>query len=302
MNAHWATIYPYFFRRLEEPDYRRHRLELPDGDFLDLDARGAASRQGALLIHGLEGSASSKYVLGMGQALQRAGYHVTALNLRGCSGVPNRLPISYHSGKTDDLQAVVLHLLTRYAYDSLALVGFSLGGNLLLKYMGEGQVPERVRAAAAISVPCDLANAVQAIRKSPWYLYWLLQKLKTKALQRLQELPQGSLPFTAEQIKQAKDFEGFDDLYTAPVHGFASAQDYYARCSSGAFLSSITRPALLINALDDPFLGQNCYPEVLNPAVTTLYPPHGGHVGFADDWRLRAPFWHERQVLSFFAS
>lgn len=305
-NPHWATIYPYFMRRLSDPKYQRERLELPDGDFLDLDIRPQTkSSVGVIITHGLEGSSSSKYVLGMGEALYQMGWEVVALNLRGCSGVPNRLPISYHSGKTDDLDAAIRYVLKNRSYQKLLLVGFSLGGNLTLKYMGEyaRNMPDEVVAAAAISAPTDLWSSVQHIRKHTVYMKWLLQKLQQKAQQRLDELPAGSLPFTAAQIRRTQDFEAFDDMYTAPIHGFETARDYYHQCSSNRFIAQIERPSLLLNALDDPFLGEGCYPTEAAEVHERFYllsTRHGGHVGFPAQWRLRAPFWHEERVRQFF--
>lgn len=306
-NAHLATIYPYFLRRFPAPDYQRERLELPDGDFIDLDFRSSVSDTAVLITHGLEGSAHSKYVLGMGRALHAAGWSVVALNLRGCSGEPNRLPISYHSGKTDDLHTVIEHLLDSQKYKRLFLVGFSLGGNLTLRYMGEfaGKMPDAVKAAVAISAPCDLYASVRYIKKSPVYLKWLLAKLKRKARQRLKELPEGSLPLTEKDLRQVRTFEDFDGLYTAPIHGFSSANDYYAKASSRPLLTSLDRPALLINALDDPFLGEGCYPyreAKESPFFHFIPSRYGGHVGFADRFKLPLTFWHEETTRNFLAT
>ncbi|MEM6300002.1 MAG: alpha/beta fold hydrolase [Bacteroidota bacterium] len=305
-NPHTATIYPYFVRKLPDVSYTRERLELPDGDFLDFDTiPKSSSHKVAVITHGLEGSSSSKYVMGMGNELHQDGWEVVALNLRGCSGESNRLSISYHAGKTDDLHTLLTHLLkTRKQYEQVALIGFSLGGNLTLRYMGTygAMIPAQVKAAIAISAPCDLLSSVKYIRKSPIYLPWLLQKMKRKALARLNELPEGSLGFSVDEVRQAKGLEDIDGLYTAPIHGFGTAENYYQTCSSLPVLPEIKHPTLLINAYDDSFLGEKCYPikEAQESDYFHFLPSrYGGHVGFASDFGLSNPFWHEKEAVVF---
>jgi hypothetical protein len=207
---------------------------------------------------------------------------------------------SYHSGKTDDLAAVIAHIEKRYT--CIFIAGFSLGGNLTLKYMGErGQeVPKVVRAAAGVSVPCDLKGASVQLGKWDNSLYMLrfLRALKAKALLKKEQFPHA--PFSASDIKRVRGFRDFDDLYTAPAHGFRDAEDYWASCSSRRFLHNIARPCLLLNAADDPFLSPSCFPIEEAKAHTWLefqMPRYGGHVGFAlPGWKHA---WHENQLIDF---
>lgn len=302
-NRHLHTVYPTLFRRGNPPPYRRQRVELPDGDFIDLDWLRAGHDRVALLCHGLEGCSHSTYMRGMSRALHAAGWDVACFNFRGCSGEPNRLPRMYHSGATDDLRQIVETLVHAEQYTDLSLVGFSLGGNLLLKYLGERgeDLPDALRSAVALSVPIDLGasadellkchNRIYALR----FLRLLKRKIAIKHVQHPQQIP-------IEGLDQIHDLIEFDDRYTAPLHGFDSARDYYRRCSSRYFLQGIRRPTLILSALDDPFLTPECFPRQAatdNPWLYLQTPSYGGHVGFVSP-RLRAPFWSEQQTIDFF--
>ena len=289
-NGHLSTIYSALFRRVPNPGYRRERLELPDGDFLDLDWLGRNGENKAkhpgkivVLVHGLEGDTRRPYMVGSAVAFAGEGYAVCAVNLRGCSGEPNRLFRSYHSGATEDLQAVVQHLTTAQPEARIYLKGFSLGGNLILKYLGEDPGRARsIQAAAAISVPVDLRDSLMQLQQPRNRLYSrrFLRNLREKMRQKHRLFPDRIPLETLRAIRTLKDF---DDLYTSRAHGFRDALDYYARCSSLPVLENIRVPTLLLNARNDSFLGPTCYPGALSERHPRLFyesPAYGGHVGF----------------------
>jgi hypothetical protein len=282
-HAHAGTIIPSLLRRVPAVSYVRERLELTDGDFVDLDWSRTGARRVAILCHGLEGSSERPYVRGMVRALNRAGWDAVAYNFRGCGGEPNRTARAYHSGATDDLAEVVAHVEAA-RYDKMALVGFSLGGNLVLRYLGEDPavVPHEMVAAATLSVPVDLDDACRRICSPGNRLYHdrFLRKLKKKV--RVKAAARPGL-IAAGPVAAIRDLREFDDVYTAPLHGFHDAEDYYRRCSCGPVLGALRRPALLLTARNDPLLGDRCYPEVAARSNALLHleiADHGGHVGF----------------------
>lgn len=284
-NGHLSTIYAGAVRKVTGVTQHRERISLPDGDFLDLDWSYApqTGQQLVLLLHGLEGNAQRAYMLGAAKALNQAGFDVCAMNFRGCSGTPNRKYRSYHSGATEDLIAVITHVMGTTNYKDIYLKGFSLGGNLILKYLGEGNaIPTSIKGAVTISVPCQLANSLEALLSSKNMLYAARFKknliLKLRAKQAL--FPDLIPPDAFARIRTLKDF---DDIYTSKAHGFKDAMDYYAQCSSLQFLPNIQVPTLIINAKNDSFLGAECYPvaQAAHHAKLSLeMPQHGGHVGF----------------------
>jgi len=304
-NPHFNTIYPHLFRKVNGVRYQRERMDTPDGDFLDLDFSKVGSDTLVLVVHGLEGNSERGYMQGMVRAINRNGWDAVAVNQRGCSGEANKLYVSYHSGKTDDLDTAVRYVLQKHHYQHLLLVGFSLGGNIVLKYTGENgsALPPFVKAVAAVSVPCDLKSASVALhhRSNFIYLKRFIRSLKKKALAKKQLFPEA--PFTVAQIEGVKDFDDFDNMYTGPAHGFKDAEDYWAKSSSKQFLPRVTVPSLLINALDDSFLAAGCYPfeeARNNPQFHLVTPQFGGHVGFTQNWLLKDDMWHEHQVITFF--
>ena len=307
-NGHVQTVLPTLFRRVGGVAYRRERIGLPDGDFLDLDwaferARGGSAGDGrqrvAVVAHGLEGSADRAYVRGMARALGARGWAVCAWNMRGCSGEPNRALRATHSGASEDLDAVVAHVLGT-GPGALALVGFSLGGNVTLKWLGErGEgVDGRVVGAVAVSVPVDLASAAETM--GHWsrrvYMRRFMESLAAKAEEKSRRFPGAPDP---SPVGRMTSFAQFDEHVTAPVHGFESAADYWRRSSAGPVLGGVGVPTLLVQALDDPFLSPACYPTraaAENPHLTLLAPRWGGHVGFV------APggeFWSETVAARF---
>jgi predicted alpha/beta-fold hydrolase len=303
-GRHFQTVFPTCFRHIAVP-YERERIDTPDGDFLDIDWTRSGSRQVVVLIHGLEGSTRSNYIRGMTRAFRHHGWDTAALNLRGCSGVPNRLLRSYHSGASEDLQCTLNHILRRYDYDTVGLLGFSLGGNLMLKFLGEQgkALDSRVRGAVAFSVPCDLKECSErmALSENSFYMLRFLKLLKIKMAQKGRLFPgQVSL----ENYDSMRSFREFDDRYTAPMHGFRDAEEYWRLCSARAFIDTIAVPTLLVSALDDPFLSPACYPSEQakhNACFFLETPNHGGHTGFVR-FRRDGLYWSEARALHFLQS
>jgi predicted alpha/beta-fold hydrolase len=314
-NPHVQTIWAGKLRRVDAPPYQRERLELGDGDFLDLDhlppAPSAEPRGTVVISHGLEGSAARPYVRGMARALSEDGWHAVAWNFRGCSGEMNRLLPMYHAGRTDDLDAVLRHV-----HDAappglpkrLALVGFSLGGSLTLRYLGEqgrdyasGPLPPHraaIRAAACFSVPTDLAASAAHFDRVEAFLYttYFMRSLRRKVFAKAEQFP-GQLDTTP--LRSSRTVRAFDEAYTAPLHGFAGADDYYARTSAGPVLEHIRVPTLLVSAEDDPFLPPSCYPRESakrSEAFHLEVPRRGGHVAFVSAGEA---YWSERRAASF---
>lgn len=277
-----SSLVPYFTRRPDLPQYTRERLDTPDGDFIDIDWLRSGHRRLVILDHGLEGSSDSQYMRSAATLFSRHGYDVLAMNHRSCSGELNRTTTMYHSGFTDDLAFICETF--KGAYKSIYLVGYSLGGNQVCRYICDGQhhLPAAIRRAVAISVPTDLADS--AVQLARWYNYLytvgFLRTLKDKGLAKAEQFPD---LLSAQAIDSVKTLVAFDDVLTAPLHGFADAADYYAQCSSLPYLNNTRRPLLMINAADDPFLGDRCYPVLVaeqSSRFHLLVTRRGGHVGF----------------------
>ena len=303
-NGHVQTIFPHLFRRVRDVSYRRERIDTPDGDFLDLDWSCFGAGRLAVLTHGLEGDSGRGYIREMVRALNRAGWDALAWNLRGCSGEPNQTPRLYHSGATEDLHAVLSHVASLARYCSVALVGFSLGGNLTLKYLGERgrDFPLPIEGAVAVSVPCDLADSAAQMEAPDCRIYMarFLRSLRNKVQAKMRLFP--GMPDDAG-FRRIRTFREFDDRYTAPLHGFRDAEDYWRRCSSRQFLAGIRVPTLLINARNDPFLAGGCYPVAeaeANPHLSLEMPSGGGHVGFVA-FRPDGQYWSEVRAVAFLA-
>lgn len=298
-HGHLQTVLPLVLPRRRVVWTMRERFELPDADFVDLDWRRGGRSRAVILAHGLEGSAQAIYMRGMAGALGAAGWDVVGWNFRGCSGEPNRLVRSYHSGESGDLRTIVDHVANQYG--QIALIGFSLGGNITLKYLGEQPAHPAVCAAVAISSPVDLkssASALDACRSNWLYLQRFLRALVAKVQAKALQFPD---QLDAAAFRQVRTFQDFDNRYTAPIHGFLDAEDYWARASSLPYLPSITVPTLLINALNDPLLGSASFPRdaaASNSALFLETPLHGGHVGFLD-FRAGLQPWHEARAVAF---
>ncbi|HEX5725705.1 MAG TPA: alpha/beta fold hydrolase [Longimicrobiaceae bacterium] len=308
-GAHAQTIAGRFLRGPAGVTYRRERLELPDGDFVDLDhatVRGApAPAPGApvaLVVHGLEGGSGSSYVLESCRALAEVGIRAVALNFRSCSGEPNRLARFYHAGDTGDLAFALAHVAAAHPGVPLVAVGFSLGGNVLLKYLGERGEAVPLRAAVAVSVPFDLtagAGQLDGTRTGRFYVRFFVRKLRRKFMgKRAMLAGYGDV----ERALRARTFREFDDAVTARLHGFRSAEHYWESSSSAAFLAGIRIPTLILHAVDDPFLPPSAIPRDAvraNPWLHAGFTAHGGHVGFVAGPPWAPEFWAEAEAARF---
>lgn len=302
-NNHFNTIYRTLFQNFEI-NYSRYRLELKDGDFIDLDFSSLNSKKIVIVIHGLEGSSSSNYVKSVVSVLNSNNFDVVAMNLRGCSGEPNRKLSSYHSGKTDDLDKVIQFITSKKTYNEIHLVGFSLGGNMILKYLGEEIYTnfKIVRSAVTVSVPCDLKGSSVELSKfwNNLYMKRFLTSLKNKLNIKSVQFPDSFLDM--EKISNARNFFDMDNLYTAPAHGFKDALDYWQKNSSKQFIQYIKTPTLLITSQDDPFLSNSCIPilEAKNNASFILeLTNYGGHVGFNSSFSISNNYWLENRIVDF---
>ncbi len=301
-NGHFSTIYAGIWRKIADFEQKRERIELPDTDFLDLDwsFSNTETNKVTVLIHGLEGNAQRAYILGSAKQLNQNGHDVCAINLRTCSGEQNRLYRSYHSGATEDVAAVIKHILRHDKYSEIFIKGFSLGGNLTLKYLGENQfLPKEIKAAMAVSVPCDLYSSCKALLKAknkPYAVRFknnLIAKLKAKQKQFPDKI-------SDDDIKNIITLKDFDDVYTSRAHGFKDALDYYENCSSLPFLPNIKIPTLLLNAANDSFLGQECFPFQEAKKNANLFlevSKYGGHVGYYGSKNIT---YNEKRVIKFF--
>ena len=302
-NTYVNTIYPSLARQVRDLHYERERIDTPDGDFLDLDWATQGSDKLVLVLHGLESSADRGYIKGMIRRFYLEGWDGLGLNFRGCSGEPNRLLRTYHIGETGDLDFVLRHALARNQYREIVLVGFSLGGNVVLKYLGENaaQLFPEITKGIAISVPCDVLSANDEFSKLKNWMYMkrfmlsLNPKMHIKA-QRFPDQYKISIP-------NPRNFGEFDGAFTAPVHGFSSAEEYWTRNSSLPLIPEIRIPTLLINAVDDTFLSPSCFPFALaeeSSLFHLLTPKYGGHCGFYTPGK-RNVFWSEEKTWTFVA-
>jgi predicted alpha/beta-fold hydrolase len=296
-----ATVQAGLFRKVKGVAQQRERIHLKDGDFLDLDWSYCAqpTSKAVLVFHGLEGDAQRPYVTGCAKQYLLNNFDVCAVNLRGCSGTPNDLYKAYHSGATDDVHEVITHLENLKKYSTLVLHGFSLGANLVLKYLGEKNISNSsIKSGIAISVPCDLHDSLEQLLQLKNYLY--TQRFKKHLVQKLR-MKQKMFPekITLNEIKSINTLKDFDDVYTSKAHGFKNALDYYEQSSSLQFLHRIKVPTLIINAKNDSFLGPKCYPIEQAKKSEHLYlemPLHGGHVGFQEKNNISYP---EKRVINF---
>lgn len=299
-NPHLQTIYPALLRQTWGIKYHRERISTPDGDFLDLDWSRVESKRLAILSHGLEGHSRHSYILGMVKALNCRGISALAWNLRGCSGELNKKQHFYHMGLSEDLETVIEHVKDQY--EEIYLIGFSLGGNLTLKYLGEKPdlVPSNIKSAVVFSAPVDLPScASQVTAQKNWvyfkkFMWTIEQKISAKSLHI-------KLPVSLSQIRKIKSFKELDDLFTAPLFGFENAMELWDTSSSKNYLDTIQKPTLLISAADDPLLPPACHPESQARASQYFYfekPDHGGHVGFVS-FNLNGEYWSEQRAIQF---
>ncbi len=303
-----ATVYSGLLRKVHL-DQERERINTKDGDFLDLDwsycdastrlSTSAKSDAVIILLHGLEGHAQRPYVTGTAKLFNQNGMDAVCVNFRGCSGEDNRFYRSYHSGATEDLEDVIQYCIQQKKYKTIYLKGISLGGNVVLKYLGEDRViPSEIKAAIAISTPANLNGSATELHKMKNRAFairfrkHLLDKLRVKQKQFPERLKD-------KDLNEIKTLREFDEFYTSKAHGFKGATDYYEKCSSVQFLHNIKVPTLMISALNDSFLSPGCFPVKAAKHNDNLFlemPNHGGHVGFIQKGDV---YYNEKRALEF---
>lgn len=300
-NGHVETILPSFFRKVKGVVYQRERIDTPDDDFLDLDWLKGGNNRLIIISHGLEGSSDRHYVMSCAKYFHKRKWDVLAWNYRSCSGEMNRQLRLYHHGVTDDLELIVNKGLSNSDYFEIAMVGFSMGGSTTLKFLGEkgADVNRKIKAAAVFSVPCNLWNSAEALKKreNRFYKKRFLRKIKNKIREKHSLYPD---IINITGLDQIDSFDVFDERYTAPLHGFKSAEDFYTRSSSDRVYDKIKIPALIVNAINDPMLGQKCYPFDIVEDHETLFletPATGGHVGFS--LRKQDHSWMDERAFEF---
>jgi predicted alpha/beta-fold hydrolase len=302
-NGHFNTMYRPLFMK-DKITYNRERITTWDNDFIDLDFSFVNSSTLVVLIHGLEGSSESKYIVSTSNFLNSKNLDTVCFNLRSCSGEDNLLLSTYHSGKTEDVDFVINYLLENYNYNNIVVVGFSLGGNLTLKYLGEksSQISSIIKGGIAISVPIDIASAEKEMDKlkNKLYMEMFFKTMKNKILEKAHKFPEYKLD--KDKLFKATRFKHLEYLYTAPVFGFKSPEDYWEKASSKPFLLKIKKPTLLINAKDDTFLSTECYPY--KEAENSKYfffeeTKYGGHCGFMTSFVPKENRWLEHRIAKF---
>lgn len=312
-NAHLQTLWGPLWRKTVHLERQRERLWLADGDFLDMDWHGPhdANTPVVLVLHGLTGSSNSPYVAGLQRAMAARGWASVALNWRGCSGEPNLLSRSYHSGASEDLAAVIDHLRAVRPLAPLYAVGYSLGGNILLKHLGESGMNSHLQGAVAVSVPFRLDECADRIGQgfSKVYQRHFMREMvgyirdKQRRFQH-EGLSEGLAELAAlGSLENMRTFWDFDGKVTAPLHGFTDAHDYYRQASSRYYLGAIRTPTLLVQSLDDPFVFKRSLPDAAELSACTAFDlqDHGGHVGFVDG-TLRTPTYYlERRIPAWLA-
>lgn len=301
-GGHVQTLWPALLRRAVSPVTRRERVELPDGDFIDVDWTGESGPI-VIVLHGLGGSMDSHYARGILRAVATRGWRGALMHFRGCSGEPNRLLRGYHAGDTGDLASFVALLRQREPHIPLAAVGYSLGGNVLLKWLGEQGESSPLSAAVAVSVPFDLGAATARMQQGFSRIYdrRLLRCLQD-ALARKRAVM--ALPWDATTIAAIGTLRAFDECVTAPLHGFRDAEDYYDRASCRPYLPRIHTPTLIVHAADDPFMPPSVVPppHVLSATTRLELSPSGGHVGFVSGAPWTPRYWLETRIPDYLAA
>ncbi len=308
-NPHLQTLWAALLRPKIKLSIRSERLELADGDFLDLAWVGGGSGPRVLILHGLNGSIGSPYARGILQAINNRGWRGVFMHFRGCSGEPNRLAQSYHSGETRDLQAVITELIHREPNSPLFAIGYSLGGNVLLKWLGEigeSGIENPLKAAVAVSIPFELAKTAEHLKTgfSRLYQWHLLRELSAYHHRKFKDLPKPSA-INDVDVTQLKTFWEFDNAITAPLHGFKNADDYYEKSSSRQYLAKIKTPTLILHARNDPFTTLNALPEVheVSKHVSLELSEDGGHVGFVSGkYPWKPIYWLEERIMDYLES
>ena len=307
-SPHTQTIIPALLRGRKQTPAVTNLLELNDGDFLETRLHkpenwNASQNPLVIISHGLEGSMESSYILGLVKTLFDSGVASLTWNMRGCGTTPNRLKTWYHSGYSSDLRIIVNTTRSLFPNTQLILIGISIGGNITVKYLGEeaAQATQNgIVGAAIVSAPLDLKGSALtlALPSRRLYMQYLLRSLKKRIYQKHAQFAQD---ISIETLEQIRSFYEFDSLYTAPLHGFATVEEYWHVSSGLHFLPRISVPTLLLTAQDDPFLSPSCIPNqdsIQSPHILLETPEHGGHVGFIDSINLKST-WLDRRILSF---
>ena len=303
-NGHLETILPSIWRKVEGVSYSREKIDTPDGDFLNLDWSRVGSSQLLLVSHGLEGDSQRHYVRGLVKLFNQQGIDVLAWNNRSCGGEMNLQPILYHHGSTYDLETVVKHALASGKYTDVFLAGISMGGAQTLNYLGQqgSSLPKAIKKAAVYSTPVNLPSSAATLKRmaNQFYTRKFLGKLKVKMAAKGAQFP-GLVDL--DRLPGVRDFDTFDTQYTAKLHGFADAADFYRQASPDQWMSQITIPTLVLNALNDPLLGEACYPIAIAEKKEEIFlemPQRGGHTGFT---LPKSEFtWAEYRFLEFLLS
>ncbi|MEH8022225.1 hydrolase [Rheinheimera metallidurans] len=306
-HAHLQTIFAKYLSPRKKQKTVAEIFMLPDGDELQLNwmqpSRVAIDAPIVVLLHGLAGDINSHYVQAMLAQCRRLRWPAVLMHFRGCNGAPNKLPRAYHSGDTADLAEVLTEIKQRFPAQKLVGVAYSLGANVLLKYCGEHNGNNPLSAAVAVCPPLDLSACASRINQGSSKIYqrYLLSRLKQSTLLKLKQFPQFPIPLTSAQVRGFNSIEQFDEHYTAPIHGFLNAQDYYQKASSKAFLQHIDIPTLIIHAQDDPFLSQAVIPTAneLNQHILYELTSGGGHVGFVGGSVFKPRFWLNQRIPEF---
>jgi len=302
-NRHLQTVWPSLFSRRAGLRTRRERFELRDGDFLDLDWVGGDAGPIVVVLHGLMGSIESPYASGILREIERQGWRGLFVHFRGCSGEPNRLPRAYHSGDTGDLAAVIEEMNRREPTTPIAAIGYSLGGNALLKWLSETGEANPLKAAVAVSVPFDIEQVANSIHQGFSRVYErrltrCLQEAVRSKIDRFGDI----MPIDRDRVGQLDDFWSFDNEVTAPLHGFADARDYYTKSSARQFLPDIKTRTLILHAKDDPFMTPEVIPTLdeVSDSTTLEVSEHGGHVGFVSGrWPWSTRYWLEERIPAY---
>lgn len=303
-NPHLQTLWAPMFRRQPEITTRKEQLDLPDGDFLDLHWYGEGNGPIVVLLHGLGGSLESHYAKGMLKTIAAQGWRGVFMHFRGASDRPNRLPRHHHSGDTEDVQTLVEILKQREPNTPVAAIGFSVGGNVLLKWLGETGANNPLVAAVAVSVPFELLKAANHINSGMTRFYqWYILRDVRDSIERKLKVMKLPIEIASEDLQTIKSFWDFDDQVTAPLHGFADVYDYYTKASSRQFLKRVEVPTLVIHSTDDPFMSKDVLVSAneLSAKLILELSEGGGHVGFvAGSLPWKPVYWLENRIPAFF--
>ena len=306
-NPHIQTLFATFFRKERLGKVEEEEFTLPDGDFVELvwkDSKPTDTRPIVVIFHGLAGSVASPYVIGLMKALEQQGFASVLMHFRGCGRRPNLKPRAYHSGDTADAKALIESLHRDYPSSPLHAVGFSIGGNMLLKLLGEWGDKSLLHSAVSVSAPLELSICADTIEKgfAKNYQNYLLKPLKKTLLQKYEKFDmEALLSLSKEEVENIQTIREFDEKYTAKIHGFVSSADYYAKCSAKQFLKKIETPTLIIHALDDPFMTPEILPRLdeVSSLVKLEITLEGGHVGFVGGTFSKPKYWLDKKITNF---